>query len=294
MAGLAAGIEFGGTKCLGVVLDETGKVLRSYRRPTPRHADDLMRTVLDVATALEPWDTLGLGAGGLVDIDGVLRFAPNVGRINLFPLGERISERLGRFVPIDNDGTLAAVAEWHFGVGVGIDDMVLLTLGTGIGCGIVAGGKLQRGANGLAGEPGHMVIDPSGPMCVCGQRGCWERFASGSGLTYLSGGRRGEDVNAAARRGEADAVDVFDRFAWWLALGIVNLVNFIDPGLIVIGGGLVEAHDLYLGATRQYVQELRYASASRPPVRIEAAKLGEQAGAIGAALIGVERAVPIS
>lgn len=294
MTGLAAGIEFGGTKCMGVVIGPDANVLRQVRRPTPRDPDGLVRTLLDIAAELEPWDTIGIGAAGLIDLDGVLRFAPNVGQIEQLPLGALMSKALGRFVPTDNDGTVAALAEWRRGVGVGFDDLVLVAVGTGIGCGFVSGGALQRGSGGLAGEPGHMIVDPSGPVCVCGQRGCWERFASGSGLSYLSGGERGEDLTAAARRGDVTAIAVFDRFAWWLALGIVNLVNILDPGLVVIGGGLVEAHDLYLAETHRYVHEMRYANSSRPPLRIEAAHFGERAGAIGAALLGLERREPLA
>ncbi len=158
---------------------------------------------------------------------------------------------------VTNDATCAALAEWRFGAGRGVDDMVMVTLGTGIGGGVVAGGRLIVGANGFAGEFGHMVVDPDGPPCPCGRRGCWERYASGSGLAQLAraaavGGRlrrvvevaggdagmvRGEHVQAAAREGDPGAVAVVDEFARWVALGLVNLTNALDPARFVLGGG---------------------------------------------------------
>jgi glucokinase len=183
--------------------------------------------------------------------------------------------------------------------------MVLVTLGTGIGGGVVAGGALQRGVNGFAGEFGHMVIDPSGPPCPCGRRGCWERFASGSGLAMLArdaatghrlhdvvrhaGGDpqavRGEHVQAAAREGDAEAVAVIDDFARWVALGLANLTNVLDPELFVLGGGLAAASDLYLEPIRRWYRELLYQPDLRPIPRIEFARWGPLAGAVGAALL---------
>jgi glucokinase len=183
--------------------------------------------------------------------------------------------------------------------------MMLVTLGTGIGGGVVANGSVQHGANGFAGEFGHMVIDPSGPPCPCGRRGCWERFASGSGLAMLArdaatghrlhdvvrhaGGDpqavRGEHVQAAAREGDAEAVAVIDDFARWVALGLANLTNVLDPELFVLGGGLAAASDLYLEPIRRWYRELLYQPDLRPIPRIEFARWGPLAGAVGAALL---------
>ena len=185
----------------------------------------------------------------------------------------------------------------------------MVTLGTGIGGGVVTGGVLQRGANGFGGEPGHMVVDPKGPPCPCGRRGCWERFASGSGLGRLAreaatsgrGGRflefaggdpddvRGEHVTRAALEGDADALAVFREFGWWAALGIANLVNLLDPEIVVVGGGLVGAGEIVLGPIREAFPQLVLAAEHRPQVPIVAAQLGNDAGAIGAALIGFDR-----
>ncbi len=183
---------------------------------------------------------------------------------------------------------------------------MLVTLGTGIGGALVTGGALQHGANGFAGEPGHMVVNPNGPPCVCGRRGCWERYASGSGLGHLAreaaiagqladvvalaGGDaeavRSEHLIRAASEGEAGAIAVLDSFAWWVALGLVNLANLLDPALIVVGGGLIEAADLLMEPVGRHFVDLLYAPDARPHPAIVAATLGERAGATGAALLG--------
>lgn len=179
----------------------------------------------------------------------------------------------------------------------------MVTLGTGIGGGVITGGTLLRGAHGFAGELGHMVVDPTGPPCPCGKQGCWERYASGTGLGRLAreaaeGGRldavvalaggdedavRGEHVTQAARAGDPAALQLLDQLAWWIALGLANLANILDPSVVVIGGGLVEAADLLLEPVRRHFGELVMGGSARPAPRIVAAELGEQAGAIGAA-----------
>ncbi len=181
----------------------------------------------------------------------------------------------------------------------------MVTLGTGIGAGIISGGVLFEGEAGLAGEPGHMVVDPSGPPCPCGRRGCWEMFASGTGLSRLArdaahaqridaavelaGGDpedvRGEHVTQAARSGDEGSLAVLGELAQWIALGLANLANLLDPKVIVLGGGLVDAADLLIDPVRACFEELLMASAHRPPISIVAAELGDRAGAIGAALL---------
>jgi glucokinase len=302
---LAAGNDIGGTKCLGVVLDGSGAVVREDRLPTPRGADALVDVLSELAGVLMPYDTLGIGAAGLVTRDGIWRAAPNVVGIADLAIGARVAERLGHSVYVDNDATCATLAEWRLGAAQGASDVVLVTLGTGIGGGLVVNGALVRGVNGFSGEPGHMVIDPNGPPCVCGRRGCWERFASGSGLARLAreaaaGGRlrrvvglagddpeavRGEHVQAAAREGDAEAIAVVDEWAWWVALGLVNLSNLLDPGVILMGGGLATAADLVLEPIRDHFVDLLYAPTHRPHPRLDMTQLGEHSGAIGAALL---------
>jgi glucokinase len=308
-----AGIDVGGTKVLGVVIDERGSILRQARRPTPRDVngggDAVIDAIAKVARSLGSYDHLGVGVPGLVTFDGVLRAAPNLVGADELDVATALADQLGHRVEVDSDNTCATLAEWRLGAGRGVDDLVFVGLGTGIGGGLVLGGRLQRGRNGFTGEYGHMVVDPDGPRCPCGQRGCWERFASGAGLArlareaaegrrasriiLLAGGDpeavRGEHVDRAAREGDEDALAVVDEFARWVAIGLVNLTNLVDPARIVIGGGLSHAADLYLTPIRRWFAELLYASALRPHPDIVFAATGEHAGALGAALLAVER-----
>jgi glucokinase len=254
---------------------------------------------------------VAVGAPGLVDVAGTVRFAPNLPGITELPLAAGLTEALppGTSVLIENDSTCAAWAEHHVGAGAGSELMLLVAIGTGIGGGLVSGGRLVRGAHGFAGEIGHMVVDPSGPRCPCGKQGCWERYASGSGLGWmgreaaqaginrrvvaLAGGDpesvRGEQVTIAAAEGDDEARAVMARFAWWLALGLANLTAILDPDRIVLGGGMAEAGAVLLGPTREAFAGLLEGGGHRPEVPIATARLGERAGAIGAALLAREK-----
>ncbi|MGB9347333.1 MAG: ROK family protein, partial [Ilumatobacteraceae bacterium] len=179
------GIDVGGTKAQGVALDLDGELLATAHRSTPRGDDSLgplIDVLVDLADELGEDGSVGVGVPGLVTRAGVLRAAPNLDGVADFEVSRLLSERLGAPVAVDNDATCATIAEWQLGAAAGTDNMVLVTLGTGIGGGLVANGAVQRGINGFAGEFGHMVVDPDGPRCPCGRRGCWERYASGSGL----------------------------------------------------------------------------------------------------------------
>jgi glucokinase len=303
--GRRLGIDVGGTKNLGVILNPAGEVVEEQRRPTPKGPEAIIDTLAELARAMQPWDSIGIGVPGLVTRSGVLRAAPNLVDINNFEVGAMLSAELGTHVHVDNDATCAAAAEWKTGAARGATDFVMVTLGTGIGGGVVAGGELIRGANGFTGEIGHIVVDPDGPPCPCGRRGCWERYASGSGLgrlareaaigkrlgrvVSLAGGDaervRGEDVQAAAREGDPDAMQVIDLFGRWVALGLVNLTNVLDPQLFVLGGGLAASADLYLAPIQKWFTELLYAPHLRPHPELRFAELGERAGAVGASLL---------
>jgi glucokinase len=322
------GIDMGGTKVLGVALDDEGVVLSEVRVPTPRRRNAgtggsavatgdtegfelVIEALASVAEQLRDGieaevASVGVGAPGLVDNTGVLRYAPNLPGGSGLNIVGRLSERLGgtRTV-VDNDATCATVAEWAFGAAAGASDAVMVTLGTGIGGGVIAGGHVVRGASGFGGEIGHMVVDPTGPVCPCGKRGCWERFASGSGLgrmareaahagrleevVSLAGGDaesvRGEHVLVAAKAGDAGALAVLGELGWWLALGLSNLALVLDPAVMVYGGGLVETVTLVHDKVRSAFDELLEGHAYRPEVQIVPALLGERAGAIGAALV---------
>lgn len=303
------GVDVGGTKVLGVAIDDAGSVVGEHRVPTPRGSDALVDDLLDVVAVLRASvpdaRAIGVGLPGLVDRRGVLRFAPNLPNVVELPVGELARAATGLPVAVDNDATCATWAEQQAGAARGANDALLVTLGTGIGGGLVLDGRLIRGANGFAGEIGHMVVDADGIACVCGRRGCWERYASGTGLgrmareaaeagrgrrmVELAGGQpdlvRGEHATAAALEGDAEALAVIDRFAGWFAIGLANLVHVLDVQTCVVGGGLVGAGDVVLGPIRRAFLGKVVAPEHRPPVTIVPAQLGERAGAIGAALL---------
>lgn len=281
---LRAGIDVGGTKSLGVVVDEGGAVLREVRKPTPP-AKDLTNLLLEIASQLGSYDTLGVGVPGLITPDGVIRASPNLKGAFEYPLRAELESNLGKRVWVDNDATLACLAEWQFGAALGHSNVWMVTLGTGIGGGLVSGGMLQHGANGFAGEIGHVVVDQSGPLCPCGRHGCWERFASGSGLAYLAGGELGESVMARATNGESDALTLLDEYARWIALGLANLTNTTDPSCIVLGGGIITSSEILMPSVRKWFAEMLYSGSHRTIPVLRPAELGERAGAIGAALL---------
>ena len=311
------GIDVGGTKCLGVVVDDEVErvegIVAEVREPTPYDAVELIDVLAGIVEALDTdageVTSVGVGAPGLITRTGVLRSSPNVPHVVELDIAGQLGARLGRDVAVGNDATCAALAEWRLGAGRDHEDVLMITLGTGIGGGIVSHGRLVVGSHGFAGEFGHMVVDPNGPPCVCGRRGCWERFASGSGLGQLArtaafGGRlrrvvqvaggdpslvRGEHVQAAAEEGDEQAAAVIDEFARWVALGLVNLTNAFDPAVFVLGGGLAEGAHLYLDPIQRWFGELLYAPDRRPHPDLAFAELGEHAGAIGAALLPATR-----
>ena len=305
------GLDIGGTKVLGVAIDgDPHHVLAERRVPTPVGSDELLDALAATVDALRstvggPPAAVGVGIPGLVDHDGVLHFAPHLPGIVGEPVAARLAERIGVPVVADNDGNCAALGEQRAGAAEGHRDALVVTFGTGIGAGIVVGGRLVEGAAGFAGEPGHMVVEAAGPPCPCGRRGCWERFASGTGLSRLArdaavAGRidevvelaggdpeqvRGEHVTAAARDGDPGALGVVGELAEWIGRGLANLANLLDPGIIVLGGGLMSASDLLLDPVRAAFHDRVMAADLRPPIPIVAAALGERAGAIGAALL---------
>jgi glucokinase len=317
---LTIGVDVGGTKVLGVALDSSGSVLAQARAATPlaRYGGDSEETaaegvieavsvvVKELMRQVGEVQAVGVGIPGLVDDAGTMHFAPNLPAGVGVDFKARVTAAVGAWhVVIDNDATCAALGEWTLGAASGTGDALVITLGTGIGAGIISGGRLLRGADGYAGEAGHMVVDPSGPLCSCGRRGCWERYASGSGLARLareaaSAGRlgavialaggdaesvRGEHVTEAAQAGDAGALQVMADLGWWIALGVANLTALLNPSVVVLGGGLAGAGELLLEPTRRAFAEVVYAGTEGPRVRIVAAGLGELAGAVGAALI---------
>ena len=311
---LLAGVDIGGTKILGIALDpaDPTTVVDEARAPTPDGETAVLDAIAGVVRELGDRAgpggvaAVGVGIAGLVERSGVLRMGPNLPGLMDVNVGAELERRLALPIRVDNDATCAAWGEHLGGAARGVTDAVCVTLGTGIGAGIVAENELVRGAHGFAGEAGHMVVDPRGPLCPCGRRGCWERFASGSGLGWLgreaaeaglfrrgielAGGVaefvRGEHVTQAAAEGDSEALAVVETFAEWVALGVANLVTVLDSELVVIGGGLIEVGELLMEPVRRSFARQVMAPEARRDVRVVAAQLGERAGAIGAALLG--------
>ena len=248
---------------------------------------------------------VGVGAPGMVDRDGCLRYAPNLPHADGVDWSGLIGAQLpGRRVVVENDANLAVLAEHRLGAARGHRHVVMVTLGTGIGGGIVADGRVQVGATGFAGEIGHMVVDPTGPPCPCGRRGCWERFASGAGLGVLAreaalagrlgevvrlvGGHpesvRGEDVSAAAAAGDPAARRVIEDVGQWIGFGLANLAAILDPECFVLGGGVVRAGDVLVDAARSAFGSLVEGGERRTVAEVVPAHFGERSGAVGAAL----------
>ena len=303
------GVDLGGTKCLGVVVDDVGAVVDELRVPTPGGSDAIVDVLADVAGQLMARQAevggVGVGVPGLVDGTGALRFAPNLPGVVDLPLAGPLAERVGVPVVVENDAVVRRLGRAGGGRRPGSRSRAPRDARDRDRWRDHPRRSAVPGHNGFAGEIGHMVIDPHGPPCVCGQRGCWERFASGSGLGRLAreaavGGRadrivalaggdpedvKGEHVTAAAGEGDDEALTVMADFGWWVALGLANLANAFDPELFVLGGGLVEAGEVLLAPVRRSFAELLDGADHRPDIGIVAAELGEHAGAIGAGLL---------
>jgi glucokinase len=305
----AIGIDVGGTKVAGLHVAEDGAVLERRERPTP--ADDVSATVETVAglaaeLATDGGEAVGVGAAGMVDFAaGTLRYSPNLAWREV-ALRDVVSDRTGLRCVVDNDANAAAWAEYRFGAAQGSRHVLVVTVGTGIGGGIVADGRLFRGAHGFAAEIGHIIVEPDGPPCGCGNRGCWEQVASGRALDRLArteaerdpNGRiatlaadtevSGRHVSEAARGGDPAAIAVFAAVGRRLGEGIAGLVNVLDPEIVVVGGGVAEEGAVLLDPARAAFTEAVEAPEHRPEVPILPAALGNDAGAIGAAALALD------
>ncbi|WP_307812493.1 ROK family glucokinase [Phycicoccus sp. CSK15P-2] len=311
-APLAVGVDIGGTKVAAGVVDGTGTVLRRTRRDTPHRStsprvveDTIVSAVEEMLEAEPGVVAVGIGAAGFVAADrATVVFAPHLSW-RQEPLQEALRARLDLPIFVDNDANAAAWAEHRFGAGRGESHLVMVNLGTGIGGGIVLDGRVLRGRFGIAGEFGHMRVVPDGIRCECGNRGCWEQYASGNALvrearTLMSAGspvvsdlfeRVGGDpddltgplVTEAARDGDALARELLGEIGRWLGIGIADLAAALDPGTFVVGGGVSAAGDLLLDPARQAMRGQLTGRGYRPEARIVAAELGNEAGLVGAA-----------
>jgi glucokinase len=283
---IRVGIDVGGTKCLAVAIDDDARPRSTERRPTPQALGDFVDTLAEIATLVAPAGTpVGIGLPGLVDRGGVLRGAPHLPAVVGAPVAEMLADRLSTTVVMDNDNTCAGLAEASIGAAAGEREVLYVGLGTGIGGAMVSGGVLRRGTNGFAGEIGHMVVRADGERCACGQRGCWELTASGTALRTAAAAAGFDDGGGVLVSPEPAAQAIVEWFASEVALGLVNLVNVLDPGVIVIGGGVIEHGERLVGPVRAALVRGLYGSDHRPIPDVRAAALGPVAPAIGAALM---------
>jgi glucokinase len=307
---LTIGIDVGGTKVLGGVVDETGKVLTTARKDTPRQGgSSLTQTIADVAKELlqqHSVSSVGVSAAGFVSSDRKTMLAtPNIADWNGVDLDNQLTQLIGLPVVIENDANAAAWGEAKFGAGKNQDHMMMLTVGTGIGGGIVVNGALYRGAYGIAAEFGHMRVVPDGHICGCGARGCFEQYASGNALlrhareainaspevarNLLSrgdgsvAGLTGQAITEAARDGDPVALAAFNTTGQWLGAGIASLAVLLDPACVVIGGGVIDAGEILLKPTRESLERNMPFAGKHPYPVIIAAQLGNEAGLVGVA-----------
>ena len=310
---LSVGIDIGGTKVAGGLVAEDGTVVARARRDTPHRSKSpgvVEDTIVEVVSELldlaeDPVVAVGIGAAGFVAADrATVVFAPH-----LSWRGEPLEANLQRRVPVpisvDNDANAAAWAEWRFGAARDETHLMMITLGTGIGGALLFDGHVVRGKYGIAGEFGHMQVVPGGQRCECGNRGCWEQYASGNALVREARSLMtanspvasdlldrvegdpmaltGPLITQAAREGDPTATELLGEIGQWLGVGIANLAAAFDPGTFVVGGGVSAAGDLLLAPARATFRRHLTGRGYRPEARIVAAQLGNDAGLIGAA-----------
>jgi glucokinase len=302
----AIGVDVGGTKIAAGVVTPEGEILNEVRYPSSGPRERLLSSITRAVTEVK--DGYEVGAvclavpGFVMGAENKVIFAPNLHAIEGVPLKDELGERTGLSVTVENDANAAAWGEFRFGAGREVDHLVFITLGTGVGGGVVMHGILLRGAQGAGGELGHVTIQATGPRCGCGNHGCLEALASGtaiqrrarevaneqpdSALGRLAIERRvlGEDVTELAQEGDEAAISVLKETGVWLGIGLAGFVNVFNPEVIAIGGGVARAGELILEHARQEVY-LRARSPSRDLVRIQEATLGAESGVLGAAAL---------
>jgi glucokinase len=310
-AACTVGVDIGGTKVLAGVVDEHGAVVDRVLLQTPDRSktpDVVEDTIVEAVTRLSrdhEVAAVGVGAAGFVDRDGaVVTFAPHLSWRNE-PLRDALEARLHVPVLLDNDANTTAWAEMRFGAVRGFRNLLCVTLGTGIGGAVVVDGRVFRGANGMAGEFGHMQVVPEGRRCECGNRGCWEQYSSGNVLVRearelvqsqspvaarmreLVGGQTalltGPVVTRAAQEGDRAGIELLGEVGRWLGTGLAGLCAAFDPEIVVVGGGVSEAGDLLLGPAREVLAQKLTGRGFRPEPPVVAASLGPAAGLVGAA-----------
>jgi glucokinase len=310
---LTLGIDLGGTKTLTAVVDPQGEMLSSDESMTPaaEERETLIESILNSAhralqqanIIISEISAIGIGAAGISNPEaGILFSSPNLPRLRNVLLRDIMQERLGKKTFLINDASAAALGEFHFGAARSARSFIYITLGTGIGGGIVIDGKIYTGAIGAAGEVGHMTIDDNGPICNCGNRGCWETLASGTALArearkriekgvrtsileYAGGDIErvtAQAIHSAAQQGDSLAKELIARTGYYVGVGLANLINIFNPELIVIGGGLSSIGDMLLKPAFKEAGERAFKEAFQA-VRFASAGLGRNSTVLGAA-----------
>ena len=316
---LYIGIDVGGTGIKAGIVDEEGNILSKCSCPTDKDrgheavihdmAQVSLKALEESGHSLEEVHSVGIGIPGIQDPrTGRIPFCTNLAWHDV-PLVELIQKEIDKPVFVNNDATVAGLAEAVAGVSKGTKNSVFVTLGTGTGGGVIIDGKVFTGPHGIATEIGHMVTVVGGEMCTCGHRGCWERYSSASAI--IREGRRFAGANPEsplaksvggdlakieartvidlAKAGDPDCVKLFDEYCYHLAVGLANLINLYDPEVIALGGGVSKAGDFLLDKVRALMPELVFFR-TMPYARIELARLGNDAGIIGAAMLGRQEA----
>ncbi|MFF4648964.1 ROK family glucokinase [Streptomyces sp. NPDC001380] len=306
--GLTIGVDVGGTKIAAGVVDESGRILGRTRVPTPADpqwaVDAIAQAVRELKEQHPEVSAVGVGAPGYINRErSTVIMAPNIAWENE-PLKSRIEELTGLDTVVENDANCAAWAEFRFGAAAEHDDMLMITVGTGIGGGIVLEGRLHRGRFGVAGEIGHLNMVPDGLPCGCGGRGCWEQYASGRSLRRygrekaaadpVAGKRmldlndgvaetiRGVHITQAAEEGDPLALEVYAEVADWLGRGMADLAALFDPAVFVLGGGVSDAGSLLLDPVSKAFEKYLTGGVHRPRAEVVLASMGSAAGIAGA------------
>ena len=302
----AVGVDVGGTKIAAGVVSAEGKILADVRYPTPHSPEKLVETIVRAIKEVMDGNEVGgvcLAVPGLILAqENKVVFSANLHAIEGIPLKDRIEPEIGASLTIENDGNAAAWGEFRFGSGSEVDHLVFLTVGTGVGGGVISHGVLLRGAQGSGGELGHVTVQATGPRCTCGNHGCLEALASGtaigrrareaavenpeSALGRIASRRKvlGEDVTEHARKGDEVAISVLEETGTWLGVGLAGFVNIFNPEVVAVGGGVMEAGDLILAPARRELR-LRARPPSRDLVEVQVATLGPESGVLGAAAL---------
>jgi glucokinase len=306
--GLTIGVDIGGTKIAAGVVDEEGKILSTFKVPTPNTAEAIVDAIASAVAGARAGHEIvgvGIGAAGYVNRQrSTVYFAPNIDW-RQEPLKQKVEERVGLPVVVENDANAAAWGEYKFGAGKGHRNVICITLGTGLGGGIIIGNKLRRGHYGVAAEFGHIRTVPDGLLCGCGSQGCWEQYASGRALLRYAKQRakatpesaelllslgdntpegiEGKHISTAARQGDPVAVDSYRELARWAGSGLADLASLFDPSAFIIGGGLSDEGELLLDPIRKSYKRWLVGGNWRPEAEVIAAQLGNKAGLVGAA-----------